>query len=264
MTTTPPDIDRILRETFVARAEYHQVLGSTNDRAIRCAADGSNQLPLLVVAERQTAGRGRGGNRWWTGEGGLAMSLLLGRDVSNPPGAPAPLVSLAAALAVVETVAPLLQPSTVGICWPNDVVITERKLGGILVEVLPDRRQVIGIGLNTNSSLADAPPELQRTATTLRDLTSATHDQTAILVTLLRHLESALTELASAPQRLAARADALCLQRGKTLTLQVGNRSASGRCAGIAPDGALLLESSEGRQAFYSGVVLKPQEPAEG
>ena len=65
----PLDIDRILRETFVARAEYHPSLGSTNDRAAERAAQDGGELPLLVAAERQTAGRGRAANRWWTGPG---------------------------------------------------------------------------------------------------------------------------------------------------------------------------------------------------
>ena len=71
------DINRILRETFVVEVEHHDELGSTNDRAMQRAKQGASRLPLLVIADRQTAGRGRGGNRWWTGPGSLAFSLLL-------------------------------------------------------------------------------------------------------------------------------------------------------------------------------------------
>ena len=62
------DIQRVLAETFAARAEWHQTLSSTNDRARQCAAEAAGELPLLVVAETQTAGRGRGANLWWTVE----------------------------------------------------------------------------------------------------------------------------------------------------------------------------------------------------
>ena len=65
----PLDIDRTVQETFVARAEYHPSLGSTNDRAAGGRVARRRQLPLLVLADRQTAGRGRGTNRWWTGPG---------------------------------------------------------------------------------------------------------------------------------------------------------------------------------------------------
>jgi BirA family biotin operon repressor/biotin-[acetyl-CoA-carboxylase] ligase len=256
MAQYPLDTDRLLRETFVARAEHHSTLSSTNDRARQCAAVGTGELPLLVVADRQTAGRGRGGHRWWTGQGSLAFSLLLDPgQVAVKQRGRSPLVALAAAVAVVETVEPLIASHQPGIRWPNDVVAAGRKLAGVLVEVLPDQRWIVGIGVNTNNSPAEAPPELRPVAATLLELTGVTHDQTTILVTLLQNLEEKLAQLASEPERIGARADELCLQRGKLLTLHPGDRSVTGRCAGIAPDGALLLETPSGRQAFYSGML---------
>lgn len=256
MTGSPLDIDRLVRETFVARAEYHRTLRSTNDRARQCAGEGGGELPLLVVSDEQTAGRGRGNRRWWTGPGSMACSLLLdGGHSATGRRDGSPLVALAAALAVVETVAPLLASHQVGIAWPNDVTADGAKLAGILVEVLADGRQILGIGLNTNNSLAQAPAELQQTAATLLDLTGVPHDQTTILLTLLARLEDDLRQLASEPARIGARADALSVQHGKLLTVSSGNRSVGGRCAGIAADGALLLDTTDGRRAFYSGTL---------
>ena len=251
----PLDLDRTLRDTFVARAEHHPSLASTNDRAAELTArDGP--LPLLVVADRQTAGRGRGANRWWTGPGALAFSLLVdGRTIGAHDGR-SPLVALAVAVAVVDAVAPLLPAQTLGIHWPNDVMAAGRKLAGILIEVLPDRRHVIGIGLNTNNSLTDAPAELQSTAVTLRDLGQATVDQTAILIELLKGLEEQFHHLCREPQSVAARADALCLQRGQTLTLQAAGRTVTGCCQGIAGDGRILLQTSGGTEAFFSATIL--------
>ena len=102
------DVVRVLRETTIARAEHHPALASTNDRAAECAAQGVKDLPLVVVADQQTAGRGRGSNRWWTGPGGLAFSLLVDAETVAADAERSPLVSLAAAVAVVEAVAPLL------------------------------------------------------------------------------------------------------------------------------------------------------------
>ena len=215
-------------------------------------------LPLVVVADEQTAGRGRGSNRWWTGPGGLAFSLLVDAETVAADASRSPLVSLAAAVAVVDAVAPLLPGRQVGIHWPNDVIVggadipachelpasqgrqeclPHRKLAGILVEVLPDRRHVIGIGLNTNNTVADAPAELQSTAATLRDLSGQEHDQTAILIDLLRRLEQEFSRLLSDAKSVAARADQLCLHRGRTLTLRWATARSSAVAAESPPTG---------------------------
>jgi len=255
MLSSAIDTHRLLRETFVARVEHHAAIGSTNDRAKQCAAEGAGPLPLLVVADVQTAGRGRGANRWWTGRGSLACSLLVDVGSLSVDRSRWTLVGILAGVAIVETVAPLLPSHLVGLRWPNDVYAAGRKLAGILVEVVSDRLHVIGIGLNTNNALAEAPAELRDTATTLVELTGIQHDQTTILATLLHRVEDGLRELAAAPERVGARADAMCLQRGKMLTVQSGQRSVTGRCAGIAADGALLLDTPDGRQKLYSGNV---------
>lgn len=252
------DIERIIRETFVARAEHHPTIGSTNDRAVECAAESGVALPLVVLADRQTAGRGRGANRWWTGPGSLALSLLVDAQTVGADRGPSPLVALAAAVAVVDTVAPLLPTHQVGIHWPNDVRAAGRKLAGILIEALPDRRHIVGIGLNTNSTLADAPAELHATAATMRDLSGQTYNQTDILIDLLKRLEQGFAQLRSEPKAIAARADMLCLQRDQMLTLGWANRIITGVCRGIAADGAIRLETSTGPACFYSGILMRP------
>ncbi len=254
MPEPPVDVDRLLQATFVARVECHQTLESTNDRARQCAAEGGI-LPLLVLAETQTAGRGRGSNRWWTGPGSLAFSLLLDVGDLRIDRRRSPLVALAAAVAVAETAAHRAPGRRVGIHWPNDVFVDDRKLAGILVETLSSRLYVIGVGVNTNNTLADAPDELRPRVTTLRELTGRAHDPTGVLVAVLQSLASLLLRLAASPEKVAVRADALCLQRGRPLVLDTGRGQIEGRCAGIGPDGGLLLDTPEGRQVCYTGVL---------
>ncbi len=276
------DLQRVLAETFVASAEHHEVLGSTNDRARQCAAE-HLPLPRLITADRQTSGRGRGRRRWWTGQGSLAMSLLLPADSIPKDVGQSVLVSLATAVAVVDVLRPLVEqqgatgvspvPSTrthgqdargtqqsnvnemLGLHWPNDVVLVGRKLAGILIEALPERTHVIGIGINTNNTAADAPGELCDKLITLRDTTGTACNHVELLVGLLQCLELALRQLGVAPQHVARRADELCLQRGKTLTVQRSEERITGRCRGIAPDGALLLDTPDGPRACHNGVV---------
>lgn len=253
----PLDLDRIRSETFVASVEHHASISSTNDRAAQCAASTDQPLPRLIVADGQTAGRGRGSNRWWTGPGGLAFSLLLTAEQAGALRHRSPLAALAAAVSVVETVRPLVAGQDVGLHWPNDVMAAGRKLSGILVEVLPGGLHIVGIGVNVNNSSADAPAELRPLVATLRDLTGRFHDPTAMLVALLERLEVNFAQLARDAEQIAAEAHALCLQRGQTLTIELGGQQVQGRCAGIGPDGALRLDTPEGPRSLYSGVVCK-------
>jgi BirA family biotin operon repressor/biotin-[acetyl-CoA-carboxylase] ligase len=248
------DLHRILAETFVARAEHHPTLGSTNDRARECLGDGE-PTPLLVVADRQTRGRGRGTNRWWTGPGCLAFSLLLAPETTPSDPRRRPLVALAAGVAVVDAIRPLVDQRPVGLHWPNDVFVGDRKLSGVLVEVPSEGSHIVGIGVNTNNSLADAPEEIRDRAITLHDLTGRRHDQTGILVEILKHFQRALDQVRECPDALAGRANELCLQIGRTLAIRNGAESATGRCAGIAPNGALLLDTPDGRREFHGGTL---------
>ena len=249
------NLESLLASGLLARVEHHAALTSTNDHA-RLAAAEPGELPLLVIAEEQTAGRGRGTNRWWTGRGSLACSLLFEPSAIGIERRYFSMISLAAAVAIVETAAPLLAHRPIGVHWPNDVFASGRKLAGVLVEALPDGKHIVGIGCNVNNSLAEAPAELQAIVTSLADLTGRSQHRAAFLLELLERLQANLEQLASAPETLGERAHELCLQRGGRLTLQAGNRQASGICAGIAPDGALLLETPAGVEMHYSGVLV--------
>ncbi len=279
------NLRKILEKTFVIDMEHHAAIGSTNDRAIECAAFERVKLPLLILADCQTAGRGRGSNRWWTGPGSLAFSLLIRPELAGTVGTPAcggcvgwvfqpvqeespdavgipacgprrsGLVSLAAGVAVVEALASWVPGHEIGIHWPNDVMLDGRKLAGILIEVLSDGKLVIGIGINTNNTVTDAPEEVRPRVVTLRDVTGRSHDHVELLIAILTQIQRQFAELALSPESVAARTHELCLQRGKRLQIVQGEKQIEGRCLGIAADGALLLEIDGQPRAVYSGVV---------
>lgn len=248
------DVSEIVRSTLVARVEHHQELDSTNNEAKRIAASRPVGLPLLIVADRQTAGRGRESKRWWTGQGSLAMTLLV--DLTPWKIAPAdrPRLALATGIAVAQSVASLVAPQPAGIHWPNDVYVAGRKVSGILIEGLSEGLAVFGIGVNTNNSMREAPEELRAKATTLLDLTGRQQATTPLAIAILRRLEDLLGTLASQPETIGRLADSLCLQRGKNLSLQSGGALVTGCCVGIATDGSLLLDTPQGRKNISSGV----------
>ena len=106
------------------------------------AADANCHTPLLIVADGQTAGRGRQGNSWWTGDGSLAFSLLFDPETFSCPRRPEPRVALVVGVAIIDAIGPRIPAARVGLHWPNDVFVGEKKLAGILVEVLSDGRHI--------------------------------------------------------------------------------------------------------------------------
>ena len=252
------DVSRLLAESMLAGIEYLPSVGSTQDYVQGLVANqtfNNEQLPLLVIADEQTAGRGRGTNRWWTGQGSLAFTLLLDPQQFGLPNRPVPQASLAVGVAVIDTIQKWIEPLPIGLHWPNDVFAAGRKLSGILIDVLPDSRHIVGVGLNVNNAFAAAPAEVRDRATSLLDLSGRRFDRTEVLLAFLTNLERTLTQLAVDPELLGDRFADLCLQVGHDLTIESSGRKTSGRCAGIDRDGALLLDTFNGRQKIYSGVL---------
>ena len=141
----PEDLRRIEAESHVAHVDFLETLDSTNDRALALTRESAIELPALVLSTNQTAGRGRGSNQWSAGPGALTFSLAV-----EPPAAlradRLPLLSLAAGLAVCESLAKLLSTDkAIGLKWPNDVLLDRRKVCGILVEsTSAPRRRLVG------------------------------------------------------------------------------------------------------------------------
>jgi BirA family transcriptional regulator, biotin operon repressor / biotin---[acetyl-CoA-carboxylase] ligase len=251
------DSAALVASGLVAMVEHHPALASTNDRARELSGTAGATLPALIVADLQTAGRGRGVNRWWTGHGSLACSLLFDPATRGLERRLAPQLSLAAAVGVIDAVRAFSPPDApLGLHWPNDVYLAEGKLAGILVEALADGRHVLGIGINTNNSLADAPADVRSRAISLRDFLARPVDHTRLLSELLTRFWGNLDALASGDD-LARRYEELCAQVGRELTIAAAERRTTGRCLGIAPDGALRLQVAGREERFYGGVLVR-------
>ena len=244
-------------ETFVRAVEWHDEIGSTSDRAIELAAAAQQELPLLVIAGQQTAGRGRGANRWWAAPGALTFSLVIDGVALGVPQDRWPRLSLATALVVGEVIRQLAPQADVQLKWPNDVYIAGRKVCGILLEAPASAtgRIVLGLGLNVNNSLAAAPPEIRDTAIALCDVIGLPLDLYDVLRRLLLGIETELALLSRDNLRLVERWQPYCLLEGRTVTLLQGREEITGICESIDSDGALLLRTSAGTGRYISGTV---------
>jgi len=186
----PEMILSLLRTTVLARDL--RVLGevsSTNDVALAAGRDGAAE-GVAILADRQSAGRGRLGRTWESPPGvGIYTSVLLRPRL---PASLAPLLTLAAGIAAAETIQEVTRLAA-RLKWPNDVQLDGRKVAGILIEgtTLAGRlgEAVVGIGINVNQEAADFPPGLGGGATSLRLALGRGVSRAALVATLYNTLE---------------------------------------------------------------------------
>lgn len=221
-------------------------------RAEQGAASGS-----VVIADEQTAGRGRRGRTWFASPGDSLTFSLLWRFV--PGTAPAGL-SLAIGVAVARALdqsARQFGGAAVALKWPNDILVGGRKLGGILVELLPGtpHAAVIGIGLNLHLPNG-MPDELRQTSAALCP-PGATADANDLYAMVLKELLVTLETFAAAgfaPLRAEWMARHAFQDAAVNLLSDFGPPR-SGICRGVDVDGALLLEADGAMERILSGEV---------
>jgi BirA family biotin operon repressor/biotin-[acetyl-CoA-carboxylase] ligase len=242
---------------------FEQV-GSTQDEARERARAGAPH-GTLVWALEQTAGRGRMDRRWVSHRGaGLWFSLVLrpGGD-SNA----AALLSLAAGVGVVRALSPLgLLP--VRLKWPNDVLLDDRKLAGILAEAeTHDGRLsfvLLGVGLNLDPGPQGFPASIAREAAALVEVADPPPDAATLMASLLAELEAACELAIENPRALRQAWLELNDTVGRQVRAQTGTDTIEGRAVDLDPDGSLVIEMADGgRERVRSGelIHLRPAPP---
>jgi BirA family biotin operon repressor/biotin-[acetyl-CoA-carboxylase] ligase len=239
--------------------------GSTNTELLRAARPvDCTERPRLLVAEEQTAGRGRRGRRWLSALGsGLALSLR--RDFAQPPRDLAAL-SLVAGVATARALRALGARET-RLKWPNDLLIGGAKLGGILVETRSARgtagaavAAVIGIGINLRAA-AGLSTRLRRRVAALEDTLTPLPSRNALAARIAVELHGALQVFeASGLNGFRSEWEALDAHRGSRLRVRMADGSVlAGIAEGLAEDGGLQLRTARGLQAVRSGHVILPR-----
>jgi BirA family biotin operon repressor/biotin-[acetyl-CoA-carboxylase] ligase len=242
---------------FFTTVETHAEIDSTMERARELAAAVSTPLPALVMADVQTAGRGRRGARWWQAPGSLAASIVL--DERSAGAAVQPTWSLACGVALAEALTACEPSIDALVRWPNDVEVDGRKIAGILLETAPGGRTILGIGVNTTGHLHEAPEPLRHRLTTVVDLTGRELDREVLLGVFFPRFLGLIRAMASDRTALVARYRPRCGLDGRSVTVFRGQETLSGACRGIDADGALLIDTETGRVAVASGSLTPPE-----
>ena len=225
----------------VPHLEVHDVLGSTNDRAKGLARERGSPW-AVVMAEAQTHGRGRDGKGWASPEGkGLWISLLVPSAGSEADLLLPLRVGLAAAR-VSEAFAPT--EGGILVKWPNDLLLSGRKVGGILCETAGTGCVVVGLGLNVRQEREDYPPGLREKAISLEVGSGKAVSRGALAEALIRGIRAGIegggARLTSRELEEFSRRDALLGERVDS------QAEGSGVALGITPRGSLILEVEGG------------------
>lgn len=243
----PDLLKKRLRGSLFGKRIYHFFRTDSTNRVAMELGHAGEPEGAIVLAEEQTAGRGRAGRSWHSERAaGIYVTLLL-----RPKLAPvqAPLLTIMAGLSAHAAIAAAtgVRPD---VKWPNDLMVRGRKLGGILTEMHAEPAQVrfvvVGIGLNVNQQ--QFPGELAETATSLRSETGRSISRLELLAKLLLEFESDYNRfLAEGPASLTQRfEDISSYARGKRVRVSNRNEQFQGVTAGLAPEGLLRVERESG------------------
>lgn len=253
----PAEITSLLSTRELGWAiHHHAALVSTNDEAQRLARAGAAHGEV-VIAERQTAGRGRRGRAWSSPPRiNLYLSVIL-RPELEPHRAPelVSVVAVAAAEALRE------QAVEATIKWPNDLLVDGRKLAGILLDLSADARRthfvVAGLGINVNATLEDFPEEVRAGATSMRLERGEPASRAEVVAALLGRLEGWLDRFeAEGFEPVRARYRELSSILGRPVRLTEADRITEGVAEEIDAAGALLVRGKDGAvHRFVSGDV---------
>lgn len=222
----------------------HARCASSLDAAHELAAAGA-AAGTLVLAEEQTAGRGRDGRVWHSPAGGIWLAMVL-----RPVRAELAAVSIRAGLIVADVVDELAGAPVARLKWPNDVLLHERKLAGVLSEGRwqGDALQWLAVGIGVNV-VNQIPAALRRSAIALAEVLPGVSR-----LDVLDRLVPPLTLLGTSGDRLSER-ECAAFEARDWLRDRILRGPVAGRAAGMQPDGALLVQQAEGVLAVREGHV---------
>ena len=256
----PDEIRDGLETKILGQADivHYTLVDSTNDRAKALAIQGAPE-GTIVVAEEQSAGRGRKGRSWLSANGdGICLSLIL--RPSMPPGEISQ-ITLMTAVAIAETLLEI-SGADVNIKWPNDILVNGKKIAGILTEMSMEMDVIdyiiIGLGLNVNTEKKLFGEDIKDLATSLYIVTGIHFSRSEIIRLFLQRFEKYyLLVQSDGFSSIIKRWKELSNIIGKYVTVDISGRKISGTVDDIGEDGVMILKDEDDKKhRIISGDVL--------
>jgi BirA family biotin operon repressor/biotin-[acetyl-CoA-carboxylase] ligase len=233
------------------RLHWFPTLRSTNDHAVVLRKRGKLYAPAAVLTGRQTAGRGRGANLWWSSAGTITVTFVWPIDDTLQPQQ----LPLIVGIAVRRACAELTGDDGIQLKWPNDLLYKGRKVAGLLCERI-ERADLIGLGLNVCTNLAAMPRGLQHKVTSLSNIAGRPIGVTEALATVAKHLHQILSKPGDRPfARLLQEYDQHHALIGRRVSIAQSEGSVSGVVKGLDDSGRLLVKDGSTIHHVISGQV---------
>jgi len=257
----PQEIQRGLSTNYIGKEIYYfPELKSTNIMAkekVLHRAEGMDE-GTLIIAEKQSAGKGRLGREWFSPAGGIWLSIIL-----YPQLFPSYIsrITLMTAVAVVKAIKICTQIES-QIKWPNDILINEKKLCGILTEMNAEldiiNWVVVGIGINANIDLRDFPEDIQENTISLKETSGKEISRVKLVQTFLQEFEKYYEKLKRKEFSSILKEWKSCSHTlGKKIRVDIGERIITGEAIEINESGALILKKEDGELAeIISGTII--------
>jgi len=254
--------DSLYDSIFFKKICYFNSLESTNKKLIELIKK-TSQPPDVVLAEEQTGGKGRRGNRWFSPYGGLWMSVILPDIISAQD---ITMLSIASGLSCAKACDTIIKASRISkfhtfLRWPNDLILDNRKLGGLLLEVkkISVIRKTIILGVGINVNVEAFPEELKKLATSLLIVTKNKTSMRTLISYILKELDITLMNLKkNGIDCLLKEWEAYSYEIGKNIEItSTHNEKKRGKVLGIGRRGELILVKNNNSEVVLNGYDLK-------
>ncbi len=258
----PQEVQRGLSTTYIGKKIYYfPELESTNIAAKEKAlhrAEGMSE-GTLIITERQSAGKGRLGREWFSPAGGIWLSIILYPQLSPSYISRITLMTAVAAVKAIE-ICTQIEPQ---IKWPNDILINEKKVCGILTEMSAEldiiNWVVVGIGVNVNIDHQRFPEDIQANTISLKEVSGEEVLRVKLAQTFLQEFEKYYEKLKRKEFSSILKEWKLYSHTlGKKIRVDMGERIITGEAIDINEEGALILKKEDGELIkIISGTILK-------